>query len=88
MATDINIKLESKEFLACIECRKVVMRMQTYIKKKKNTLMASFNHCLSVTLCYLCDKVNNIRNSSAWDNKGMVMHINRCMIEICVELVL
>jgi hypothetical protein len=42
-AAIVNMDLESKDFLACITCGRVVMRMQTHTKKKKkkNTLMAS-----------------------------------------------
>jgi hypothetical protein len=71
MAADMNTKPEPKEFLACVVCGEVVMRIHTYKKKKKekNTPVASSKHRLNVTLGRL------------HDDEGMIMHINMRMIE-------
>jgi hypothetical protein len=72
MAADMNTKPEPKEFLACVVCGEVVMRMHMYKKKKKKkkkTPVASSKHRLNVTL------------GRAHDDEGMIMHINKRMIE-------
>ena len=86
MATDMSLNSELKEFLACIACGNVVLRMPIQMqiftkKKKKDTFTASSNHRLSATFCHACDKANNVRNPNARDDYGMIMHINRRMVE-------
>jgi len=84
MAATMNMDLEATQFLACIECGKVVMRKQTHImkKKKKDTLMGSSDsneHELMVTVYYACDQTDKIRG--AFDHKGLIFNINKRMIE-------
>jgi len=81
MAAMRNTESDSKQFLARIAYGKVVMRMYTYTKKNRDTLMASSKYRLMVTMCRTCDETDKIRNVSAFDDKGMIMHINRRMIE-------
>jgi hypothetical protein len=78
-AAIVNMDLESKQFLACITCGRVVMRIQTHTKKKKNTLMASSEYRLMVTLCHACDTADKIRG--AFDHEGVILHINKRMVE-------
>jgi hypothetical protein len=86
MLAIVNMEREPKHFLACITCGRVVMRIQTHEKmkkkKKKNTIMASSvssENRLMVTLCHACDTTDKIR--SAFDHEGVVLHINKRMIE-------
>ena len=81
MAAMMNTESESQHFLACITYGKVVMRMYTYTKKNRDTLMASSKYRLMVTMCRTCDETDKIRKMNAFDDKGMIMHINRRMIE-------
>ena len=78
--------LETKEFLACIECGKAVMRMQAHNNKKpkknKNILLGSSDHCnheLMITRCHMCDPMDKIRGTI--DDEGLVMNIQKRMIE-------
>ena len=81
----MNMDLETKEFLACIECGKVVMRMQIHNNNKnknKRTQLGSIdrsNHELMITLCHMCDPTDKIRGT--FDDEGLVIKINKRMIE-------
>ena len=92
----MNMDLDTKHFLACIECGKVVMGKQTHTKnknkkeKEKSKLMASSDsgeYRLMVTLCHTCDPMDKIRG--AVDLEGVMLHINKRMIKTwCVYLAL
>ena len=84
MATDMSLNSELKEFLACIACGNVVLRMPIQMQiftKKKDTFTTGSNPHLSATFCHSCDKANNIRNSNVKNDHSMIVHINRRMVE-------
>jgi hypothetical protein len=45
-------------------------RIYTYRKKNRNKLMASSEYRLMVTMCRTCDETDEIKNMSAFDDKG------------------
>ena len=75
----MNTYSESKQFVACITCGGVVMRIQAPMKKKKK-FTSDNKHRLSLTLCRTHDSEDKIKKRSAWDNSGVDVFVNRHML--------
>jgi hypothetical protein len=74
-------ELESKQLLTCMTGGRVVLRVHVPTKMMMKKSISGGKHQLKATLRCRCNGTNTIRSSNTFNNRGVVMSINRRMVE-------